>query len=175
MTAITPLEIRQAIGAGAPNNINSGGRIEPNVVMNPSLIQVRVTRLLGLMDHLAQSRHQRGEALSCRSFGGAEPHREVAVRHMPYVAETQRVHDAVSPSVKQVSCRLVLPSPSLRPPRNELWNTGVVGSDQNGRRSDLTEEHAEDRRRPFRHVDLRDRLRQACGWPDDLRMSSHTA
>jgi len=36
MTAITPLEIRQAIGAGGPNNINSGGRIEPNVVMNPS-------------------------------------------------------------------------------------------------------------------------------------------
>jgi hypothetical protein len=44
--------------------------------------------------------------------------------------------------------------------RPGVW---IVGSDQNGRRSDLTEEHAEDRRRPFRHVDLRDGLRQAAG------------
>ena len=33
---MTPLEIRQAIGAGATNNIDSGGRIAANVVMNPS-------------------------------------------------------------------------------------------------------------------------------------------
>jgi hypothetical protein len=36
MTAMTALEIRQAIGAGTTDNSNSGGRIEPNVVMNPS-------------------------------------------------------------------------------------------------------------------------------------------
>jgi hypothetical protein len=49
MTAITPLEIRQAIGAGAANNINSGGRIEPNVVMNPNWTQVRATQLSHLV------------------------------------------------------------------------------------------------------------------------------
>ena len=34
--AIKPLEIRQTTGVETSNNPNSGGRIEPNVTINPS-------------------------------------------------------------------------------------------------------------------------------------------
>jgi len=36
MIAMTPLEIRQIIGVGTSNNPNSGRRLEPSVIMNPS-------------------------------------------------------------------------------------------------------------------------------------------
>ena len=45
---MTPLETRQASAPWARNNINSGGRIEPNVVMNPSWTQVRVNKVIQL-------------------------------------------------------------------------------------------------------------------------------